>query len=174
MKAPKSWFVEHGVAELGLAGAVFDMPPEDLQRICERLDADLAELESIGARVSGWVYGNAPGKANNETDVNIPYALVNLVILTAAIAAAPSIGKNLSSITVAKLNIARKNLLFFGKTIPQMQRNSNMPVGSGNQRIADGVQFYIPRPPLLDAGPDSHFENPEIQLWGGNNGIGTR
>jgi hypothetical protein len=170
MKAPKSYFVEQGLGELGLTSAVYDMEPEDLERISNRLDAYLAELEANGARVSGWAYADAPGVANLETVVNIPMHLVNLVILSAAIIAAPSIGKNLSSITVAQLKIARDKLLYTGKTIPQYQRNTNMPVGSGNQIFADGVQFYVNKPPTLDAGPDTAFD-PEMDLWSGDNNI---
>lgn len=170
MKAPKSYFVENGLAELGLSGAVYDFPPEEMERICNRLDANLAELETKGARVSGWVYADRPDIANAATIVNVPTGLVNLVILSAAIVAAPSIGKNLSSVTVAQLKLSRDNLLFFGKRIPQYQRNPNMPVGSGNQVWADGVQFYPLRPPQLDAGPDSHID-PDMELWSGNTNV---
>lgn len=170
MKAPKSYFVENGIAELGLAGAVYDMEPEDLERISNRLDAYLAELEAKGARVPGWSYADSPGVANLATVVNIPAHLVNLVILSAAIIAAPSIGKNLSSITVAQLKLSRDQMLYTNKTIPQMQRNTNTPVGSGNQRMADGVQFYVNRPPKLDAGPDSSF-SPDMELFDGDNNI---
>jgi hypothetical protein len=170
MRAPKSYFVQQGLGELGLTSAVYDMEPEDLERISDRLDAYLAELEAKGARVPGWSYADAPGVANLETVVNIPMHLVNLVILSAAIIAAPSIGKNLSSITVAQLKLARDNMLYAGKTIPQYQRPSNMPVGSGNQPFADGVQFYPQRPPQLDAGPDSHM-SPDMELWSGDNNI---
>lgn len=170
MKAPKSYFVENGLAELGLSGAVFDFPPEEMERICGRLDANLAELETKGARISGWVYADSPDVANSATIVNVPMGLVNLIVLSAAIVAAPSIGKNLSSVTVAQLKLARDNLLFFGKKIPQYQRNTNMPVGSGNQVWADGVQFYANRPPRLDAGPDSHVD-PDMELWSGDNNI---
>jgi hypothetical protein len=76
MRATKSWFVEHGLGELGLSGAVYDMTPEDKERIVERLDANLAELESKGARISGWVYANGPGIANLATEVDIPWAVV--------------------------------------------------------------------------------------------------
>ncbi|SAL10469.1 P22 tail accessory factor [Caballeronia turbans] len=170
MKAPKSFFVENGLAELGLSGAVFDFPPEEMERICNRLDANLAELETKGARISGWTFADSPDVANAATIVNVPMGLVNLIILSAAIVAAPSIGKNLSSVTVAQLKLARDNLLFFNKKIPQYQRNTNMPVGSGNQVWADGVQFYTNRPPRLDAGPDSHVD-PDMDLWSGDNNI---
>lgn len=170
MKAPKSYFVQEGIAELGLAGAVYDMQPEDIERICNRLDANLAELETKGARIPGWSYADSPSVSNAATEVNVPMGLVNLVILSAAIVAAPSIGKNLSSVTVAQLKLARDNLLFFNKKIPQYQRNTNMPVGSGNQVWADGVQFYANRPPRLDAGPDSHVD-PDMELWSGDNNI---
>lgn len=170
MKAPKSYFVENGLAELGLSGAVYDFPPEEMARICDRLDANLAELETKGARISGWVFADTPSVANAATVVNIPTGLVNLVILSAAIVAAPSIGKNLSSVTVAQLKLARDNLLFFRKPIPQYQRPINMPVGSGNQRFADGPQFYPQRPPQLDSGPDSHM-SPDLELWDGDNSI---
>ena len=170
MKAPKSFFVENGLAELGLSGAVFDFPPEEMERICNRLDANLAELETKGARISGWVYADSPDVANAATIVNVPMGLVNLIILSAAIVAAPSIGKNLSSVTVAQLKLARDNLLFFNKAIPQYQRPSNMPVGSGRQVWADGQQFFAQRPPQLDAGPDSHID-PDLDLWSGDNNI---
>ena len=170
MRAPKSYFVENGLAELGLSGAVFDFPPEEMERICNRLDANLAELETKGARISGWVYADSPDVANAATIVNVPMGLVNLIILSAAIVAAPSIGKNLSSVTVAQLKLARDNLLFFNKSIPQYQRPSNMPVGSGRQVWADGQQFFAQRPPQLDAGPDSHID-PDLDLWSGDNNI---
>lgn len=170
MKAPKQYFVEQGIAELGLASAVYDMEPEDLERISNRLDAYLAELEVKGARVPGWSYAEAPGISNLQTIVNIPSHLVNLVILSAAVIAAPSIGKNLSSITVAQLKISRDNMLYANKKIPRMQRNTNMPVGSGNQRMADGVQFYVNRPPKLDAGPDTAF-SPGMEITNGDNNI---
>lgn len=170
MKATKAYFVENGLAELGLSGAVYDFPPEEMERICNRLDANLAELETKGARIRGWVYADSPDIANSETVVNVPAGLVNLIILSAAIVAAPSIGKNLSSITVAELKLARDNILFFGKTVPQYQRPSNMPMGSGVQVWADGVQFYPQRPPQLDAGPDSHIA-PDMELWSGDNDI---
>lgn len=171
MKAPKQWFIEHGIAELGLTSAVFDMDPADLERISERLDADLAELETKGARIKGWQFADTPGVANLATVVNVPAGVVKLLIMSAAIAAAPSIGKNLSSVTVAQLKLSRDNLLFFDKRIPQMQRNTNMPVGSGNNPWADGVQFYVRRPPNLAQGPDGDFSNPEFSLFEGNNGI---
>ena len=168
MRAPKSYFVENGLAELGLSGAVYDFPPEEMERICNRLDANLAELETKGARIRGWVFADTPDGANSATVVNIPTGLVNLVILSAAIVAAPSIGKNLSSVTVAQLKLARDNLLFFGKRVPQYHRPSNMPMGSGNQIFADGVQFYPQRPPRLDAGPDAHLD-PDMEISSGNN-----
>ena len=170
MRAPKSFFVEQGLAELGLSGAVFDFPPEEIERITNRLDANLAELETKGARIRGWAFADTPDGANSATVVNIPTGLVNLVILSAAIVAAPSIGKNLSSVTVAQLKLARDNLLFFGKKIPEYQRNTNMPVGSGNQIWADGVQFYVNRPPRVDAGPDAHLD-PDMEIWSGDNNI---
>lgn len=170
MKAPKSFFVENGLAELGLTSAVYDMEPEDLERISNRLDAYLAELEAKGARVPGWVYASEPGVANLAVVVNVPMHLVNMIVLSAAIIAAPSIGKNLSSITVAQLKLARDNMLYANKTIPQMQRNQNMPVGSGNQRMADGIQFYTNRPPRLDAGPDSAL-SPDMELWSGDSNV---
>lgn len=170
MRAPKSYFVENGIAELGLAGAVYDMEPEDLERISNRLDAYLAELEAKGARVPGWSYADSPGVANLATVVNVPMHLVNMIILSAAIIAAPSIGKNLSSITVAQLKLSRDQMLYTNKTIPQMQRNTNTPVGSGNQRMADGVQFYVNRPPKLDVGPDAAF-SPDFELFDGDNNI---
>jgi len=170
VRAPKSFFVENGLAELGLSGAVFDFPPEEMERICNRLDANLAELETKGARISGWTFADSPDVANASTIVNVPMGLVNLIILSAAIVAAPSIGKNLSSVTVAQLKLARDNLLFFNKAIPQYQRPSNMPVGSGRQIWADGQQFFAQRPPQIDAGPDAHL-NPEMDLWSGDNNI---
>jgi hypothetical protein len=170
VKAPKSYFVNHGLAELGLSGVVYDFPPEEMERICQRLDADLAELETKGARVRGWVYADTPNGADGATVVNVPIGLAKLIFMSAAIAAAPSIGKNLSSVTVAQLKLSRDNLLFFGKRIPQYQRNTNMPVGSGNQVWADGVQFYVDRPPRLDAGPDAHID-PDMELWNGDNDI---
>lgn len=170
MKATKAYFVQEGIAELGLAGAVYDMQPEDIERICNRLDANLAELETKGARIPGWSYSDSPSVSNSATEVNVPTGLVNLIILSAAIVAAPSIGKNLSSVTVAQLKLARDNLLFFGKKIPEYHRPSNMPVGSGRQIWADGQQFYANRTPQLDAGPDSHID-PDLQLWDGNNNI---
>lgn len=170
MKATKAYFVQEGIAELGLAGAVYDMQPEDIERICNRLDANLAELETKGARIPGWSYADTPNVSNSATEVNVPTGLVNLLILSAAIVAAPSIGKNLSSVTVAQLKLARDNLLYRGRSIPQYQRNTNMPVGSGNQVWADGVQFYVNRPPQLDAGPDSAM-SPEMDLWSGDNNI---
>ncbi len=175
MKAPKSWFVTEGIAELGLADAAIDMDPDLIERITMRLDANLAELETRGARVSGWVFSGTPDTSNSETIVDIPNGLVNLVVLSAAVVAAPSIGKNLSSVTVAQLKLARDNLMYFDSTsIPSMQRNSNMPFGSGNQQMADGPQFYRRRPPQLAAGPDSNFDNPDIELWGGSFNGDTR
>lgn len=170
MRAPKSFFVQEGIAELGLAGAVYDMQPEDIERICGRLDANLAELETKGARIPGWSYADSPNVSNAATEVNVPMGLVNLIILSAAIVAAPSIGKNLSSVTVAQLKLARDNLLFFNKKIPQYQRPSNMPVGSGRQVWADGQQFFAQRPPRVDAGPDSHM-SPDMELWSGDNNV---
>jgi hypothetical protein len=170
MKCPKSFFIENGLAELGLSGVVYDFPPEEMERITNRLDANLAELETKGARIPGWSYADSPDVANSATVVNIPMGLVNLVVLSAAIVAAPSIGKNLSSVTVAQLKLARDNLLFFGKRVPQYERNTNMPVGSGNQVWADGVQFYVNRPPRVDAGPDAHLD-PDMELWSGDNNV---
>jgi hypothetical protein len=62
--------------------------------------------------------------------------------------------------------LARDNLMYFGKEIPQMQRSSNMPLGSGNQRAADGVQFYRRRPARISAGPDEDFTNPSFEIFG--------
>jgi hypothetical protein len=170
VKATKAYFVQEGIAELGLAGAVYDMQPEDIERICNRLDANLAELETKGARIPGWSYADSPSVSNAATEVNVPTGLVNLIILSAAIVAAPSIGKNLSSVTVAQLKLARDNLLYRGRSIPQYQRNTNMPVGSGNQVWADGQQFFAQKPLQLDAGPDSAM-SPEMDLWSGDNNI---
>ncbi|WP_024905470.1 packaged DNA stabilization gp4 family protein [Robbsia andropogonis] len=175
MKAPKSWFVAEGIAELGLAGAAVDMDPEMIERVSLRLDANLAELETKGARVSGWVFSSEPEVNNGGVIVNVPNGLVNLVILSAAIVAAPSIGKNLSSVTVAQLKLARDNLMNFqSSNIPSMRRNTNMPFGSGNQQMADGPQFYRRLPPQLGVGPDSNFDNPDIELWGSSSNGGQR
>jgi hypothetical protein len=36
--------------------------------------------------------------------------------------------------------------------------------------MADGVQFYVNRPPKLDSGPDAAFA-PDMELWSGDSNI---
>jgi hypothetical protein len=170
MRASKQFFVENGLAELGLTAAVYDMEPEDLERISGRLDAYLAELEAKGARVPGWVYASEPGVANLAVVVNVPMHLVNMIVLSAAIIAAPSIGKNLSSITVAQLKMARDAMLFAGKTIPQMQPQHEYASWVRESNHGRWRQFYRRKPPRLDAGPDSAF-SPDMGLWNGDDTI---
>lgn len=153
MSYSRRQFVVAAFEEMGLASYVYDLAPEQLEAAARRLDAMMAQWNTMGIRV-GYPVPGSPENTSLDAETGVPDAANEPIITNLAVRLAPGIGKSISADTKATARSGYNSLLSRASLPPQMQMPVGMPAGSGNRPWSISAPFLNnPTEPLL-AGED--------------------
>ena len=158
MSWTKRQYVEQAFAEIGLAGYIFDLTPEQLQTALRQLDSMMAAWNAKGIRL-GWPMPSSPQNSDLDDVTDITDAANEAIYCGLAVRIAPGFGKTVGGQTQFFAKQAYDQLLSIAATPLEKQLPGTMPAGSGNKtwRINNNPFLNPPTDPLL-AGPDSEIE----------------
>jgi len=157
MSWTKRQFIDAAFEEIGLAGYVFDLEPEQLQGALRRLDAMMATWNAKGIRI-GYPLPTSPQNSDLDTDTTVPDAANETIYLNLAVRIAPGYGKTVSQDTKASAKLGYDQLIAKDVFPNERQYPGTLPLGAGNKNFGnDQVFFSEPEDPLL-AGNDSELE----------------
>lgn len=157
MSWTKRQFVEQAYEEIGYAGYVFDLEPEQLQSAMRRMDAMLATWNAKGIRI-GYPLPSSPQNSDLDDETNVPDSANEAIYTNLALKIAPTVGKAVSQDTKVSAKAAYDTLLMLAAVPPEMQLPNTMPSGSGNKPWRwDDSFLNDPVDPLL-AGGDGVIE----------------
>lgn len=135
--------IEGAYEELGLAGYVFDLSPDEITTALKRCDRLGTQWDARGIRIGYNIPPSAEASSTND-DAGIPDWAEQAFITNLALRLAPTIGKQVSLDTRIAARDGYKTLLMGNYEIPQMQMPRQMPIGTGNRRNTKNQQFFAP------------------------------
>lgn len=141
--ATKLELIEGAYEELGLAGYVFDLEPEEITTALNRLDRQAAKWDAKGIRL-GYNLPSCAEESSPNDEAGIPDWAEEPFITNLALRLAPTVGKQVSLDTRIAARDGYKALLMGDYSIPQMQMPRQMPIGTGNRRNTKNQQFFAP------------------------------
>lgn len=143
MALTKKFFCEKAFAELGLAAYVYDMQPDDFQYALSSLNAMIGEWEGQGVQVGGFPVDADPDDCTElNTIVTVPASNWRAIWTNLAVMIAPNVGRAPEGPTIAYASQSFRRLLNHRVEIPEMQRPSTMPIGTGWNRGIKDRNFY--------------------------------
>lgn len=136
----KQELVEDAYEELGLAGYVFDLEPEELATGLRRCDRLGAEWDAMGIRIGYNIGGRDTSDLTDESGV--PDWAENAFVTNLAVSLASTIGKQPAPSTILAARRGLRALMLGNYEIPQMQMPRQMPIGTGNRRNTKTQVFF--------------------------------
>lgn len=156
MKLTKQDIINQAFEEIGLAGFVFDLQPQQLQGALRRLDGMMATWNNRGLRL-GYPLPSTPDDSTLAQEVTVPDAAIEAMALNLAIRIAPGYGKTVAPDTKASARGAYTQLLAQSAKPIEMQLDSmSIPAGAGGKHWRNRKDpFLTPPVDRLEAGTDS-------------------
>lgn len=154
----KRQYIEQAFSEIGLAGYVFDLSPEQLQTALRQLDSMIASWGAKGIRL-GWPMPSSPEGDDLDDETNVTDFANEAIYQGLAVRIAPGFGKTIPQTTAFLAKQAYDQLLALSAAPMERQLPGTMPAGAGNKpwRTYDSPFIRPPIDPLL-AGPDGPIE----------------
>ena len=154
----KRQFIEQAFAEIGLAGYVFDLTPEQLQTALRQLDSMMAAWNAKGIRI-GYPVPSSPQNSDLDEETNVPDSASEAIYCGLGVRIAPGFGKTVGGHTQFFAKQAYDQLLAIAAMPLEKQLPQTMPAGAGNKpwRNNDSPFVNPPTDPLL-SGPDGIIE----------------
>ena len=151
-------YIEQAFTEIGLAGYIFDLTPEELNSALRQLDGMMAMWNGRGIRL-GWPAPSSPQGSDLDDETNITDMANEAIYCNLAVRIAPSFGKAVMGMTPFLAKQGYDLLLSLAAAPMERQFPSTMPAGAGNKpwRTYDSPFLRPPQDPLL-AGPDGPIE----------------
>jgi hypothetical protein len=151
--------IEQAFDEIGLAGYVFDLQPQQLDSALRRLDNMMATWNGKGIRI-GYALPSSPGSSDLDQESGVTDMAIEAMALNLAIRLGPGYGRAIAPETKAAATMAYKQLLMTSTQIVEQQfGDGTIPSGAGNKgwRYYNAPFLVPPRDPL-QAGPDGVLE----------------
>ena len=124
--------------EIGFANYVYDIDPDQLNRVMMQMDAMMMSWKSQGINV-GYYQTYTPGQSDLNSDSGLPSTAIEACYLGLAKRIAPSLGKTLSLETAKNFGEAWRAMLSnIVRDIPYKQP-AHLLAGSGNRGYVDNV-----------------------------------
>lgn len=142
----KRQICEEAYAELALAGYVFDLSPEEMQRAGRRLDTMMALWDAKGIHL-GYAISDSPDSVDLEGDSQLPLSAVEPVFLNLAVRLGAGIGKQLPAATLVKAKEGYDSVVLLAAWPRQQQMPGGVPLGAGHK------SWTRPFTPVADTGP---------------------
>lgn len=128
----KGDIVREAYSELALAGYVFDLSPNELERGARKLDVMMAYFDSKGIRV-GYALASGPQTTDLDGESGIPLTAIEPVVVNLACRLAPGEGKTLPLDLTARAREGYQTLMIAAALPVAQQMPSTMPRGAGNK-----------------------------------------
>lgn len=157
MSWTKRQFVSAAFEEIGLAGYVFDLSPEQLESAMRRLDAMMADWNGKGIRL-GYPLPGTPESSELAELSEVPDSANEAIITNLALRLAPSYGKVVSAGTQAAARSAYSTILSRAAMPPEQQLPNNLPLGAGNKPFVWGNQFVSGPVDQVQSGQDGAID----------------
>lgn len=138
-------FIEQAFNEIGLAGYVFDLSPEQLQTALRQLDSMMSTWDGKGIRL-GWPISITPGNSDLDTEVPIIPWANEAIYLNLGVRLGPAFGKAVSQETRINAKMAYDGVLLKASRPQQMQYPGTLPAGAGNKTWRDYNDPFIRQP----------------------------
>lgn len=154
----KRQYIEQAFTEIGLAGYIFDLTPEELNTALRQLDSMMAAWNAKGIRL-GWPMPSSPQNSDLDDLTEITDAANEAIYCGLAVRIAPTFGKTVGGQTQFFAKQAYDQLLAIAAAPLEKQLPQTMPAGAGNKpwRNNDSPFVNPPIDPLL-SGPDGVIE----------------
>ena len=110
MSYSKRQYVEAAFAEIGMAGYVFDLQPQDLEQALRRLDAMMAEWNAKGIRL-GYPLPGSPQFSDINAQSEVPDSANEAIITNLGMRLAAGYGKAVMPQTMMVAKQAYNTLL---------------------------------------------------------------
>ncbi len=144
MSWTKKDIVLEAFGELGLAGYVFDLSPEEQQAALRRLDLQMAMWAGLGINL-GYMQGLTPTLTDLDDDSGLPLVAMEAVYLGLACRIAASKGKQVPATTRAGAKLAYDAMLvqIANGQLECQHLNRGTPSGAGNRRWSIARPFIV-------------------------------
>lgn len=154
----KRQYVAQAFTELGLAGYIFDITPEELETALRQLDSMIATWNGRGIRL-GWPMSSSPQNSDLDEQTEVQDSANEAIYCGLAVRIAPSFGKTVGAQTQFFAKQGYDLLLSLSAQPMEKQLPSTMPAGAGNKPWRNNDSPFVRHPidPLL-AGPDGPIE----------------
>lgn len=158
MSYSKRQYVEAAFAEIGMAGYVYDLQPQDLEQALRRLDAMMAEWNAKGIRL-GYPLPGSPQFSDINAQSEVPDSANEAIITNLGMRLAAGYGKAVMPQTMMVAKQAYNTLLARATFPVQQQLPGTMPAGAGTKpwRVYDNPFIRPPVDPV-QVGPDGVLE----------------
>lgn len=142
--------------EIGLAGYVFDLQPQQLEGALRRLDSMMATWNGKGLRL-GYPLPSSPDSSDLDQDTNVSDFAIEAMALNLAVRIAPGYGKTPSPDTKASAKSAYNQLMAQSAKPISMQIDSMaIPAGAGAKNFRSRRDPFLHNPvDPLAVGPDN-------------------
>jgi len=145
MSWTKRQFVEQAFSEIGLAGYIFDLSPEQLQTAVRQLDSMMATWNGKGIKL-GYPIPISPENSDLDQETGVSLEANEAIYLMLAIRIAPGFGKAVPPSTATLAKMAYDVLLQIAARPPQQQFPGTLPSGAGNKTWRDLDNPFMPTP----------------------------
>ncbi len=160
MSWTKRQYIAQAFAEIGLAGYIFDITPEELETALIQLDSMVAGWGGRGIRL-GWPLNVNPQDADLDQETGVTDMANEAIYCGLAVRMGPSYGKTVSAETRFFAKQGYDLLLSLAAMPQEKQFPRTLPAGAGNKtwRINNNP-FVRPRPDnvLPDPTPNIEFD----------------
>jgi len=134
----KREIINQAFEEIGLAGYVFDLQPQQLEGALRRLDAMMATWNGKGIRL-GYPLPSSPADSDLDQETGVPDNAIEAMVLNLAVRLAPGFGKTVSPDTKGNAKRAYNEIVANSAMPIEMQLGSQtIPSGAGNK----GWRYY--------------------------------
>lgn len=141
----KRQFVEQAFSEIGLAGYVFDLQPEQLQTVLRQLDSMMATWNGKGIKV-GYPLSTTPGGSDLDEETSVSMENNEAIYLNLAIRIASSFGKTPSPETKSSAKMAFDAIALIAAIPAEQQFPGTTPAGAGNKPWRRYDDSFLRRP----------------------------
>lgn len=155
----KRQFITGAFDQIGLAGYVFDLSPDQLNSALLKLDAMMSQWGSKGIKL-GYPVSVSPQNSDIDQDTDVPLEAAEAICNNLAMRLAPSFGKTVPMEVKQFAKIAYDSLLATAAFPRQQQMPGTMPAGAGNKPWRDRDDPFL-RPPNdspLDVGGNGQLD----------------
>jgi hypothetical protein len=154
----KRQYLEQAFVEIGLAGYLFDITPDELNYALRQLDSMIATWNGRGIRI-GWPMPSSPQGSDLDDATGAQDSANEAIYCGLAVRIAPTFGKSVSGQTQFFAKQGYDLLLSLAGVPMERQLPGTMPSGAGNKpwRTYDSPFIRPPIDPLL-SGPDGPIE----------------